>query len=76
MNKTPSGDKIDRQSYLKMKAKEVATTTAAAPTAAIPPTSGGGSPGTLERKNRRFSYANSRYYNMLLLMPYSKPIFF
>lgn len=52
LNKTVSGDKIDLQAYQ----QKVATSKEAAPA-----TSGcTGSPNTLERKNRRFSYANSR----------------
>lgn len=62
LNKTPSGDKIDRQSYHKIKAKEVTGSVATTVTSATPsvPPSGSASPGTLDRKNRRFSYANSR----------------
>lgn len=53
LNKTASGDKIDRHSYAgKLKAKDS--------NGAAPATSGSCSPGTLERKSRRFSYANSR----------------
>lgn len=52
LNKTVSGDKIDLQAYQ----QKVATSKeAVAATAGCT-----GSPNTLERKNRRFSYANSR----------------
>lgn len=51
LNKTVSGDKIDLQAYQQKIATSKDTSAATGCT---------GSPSTLERKNRRFSYANSR----------------
>lgn len=58
LNKTPSGDKIDRNSY-QSKIKSTKEATGFAATAGVT-TGPAGSPNTLERKARRFSYANSR----------------
>lgn len=57
LNKTPSGDKIDRNSSYQSKLKATKETAPAAMANSGPV----GSPNTLERKARRFSYANSRY---------------
>lgn len=66
INKTASGDKIDRHSYAgKLKPKDNNGATTAA-------TSGSCSPGTLERKNRRFSYATSRQNNNPHEVPYAR----
>lgn len=66
LNKTASGDKIDRHSYAgKLKPKDNNGVVA-------PATSGSCSPGTLERKTRRFSYANSRQNINSHEVPYAR----